>query len=109
MLKLSMSRLLASLPPSLPSLAQCNSAAQPKLVFQITSNLPAASSFTHPLILQTASLHTTTPERSRVKQTSRHKAFWHVKKLNKAEDEPVSGENKEFLQVLPGQTFCKIS
>ena len=35
-----------------------------------------------------------------MKQVSRHKAFWHVKKLNKAEDEPVTGENKEFLQVL---------
>ena len=99
MLKLPVTRLLASLPSQLPSLTQCTSAAQPKLVFQITSNLPSSSS-THPLILQTASLHTTTPDRSRVKQVSRHKAFWHVKKLNKAEDEPVTGENKEFLQVL---------
>ena len=105
MLKLSLSRLLASLPSQVPSLAQCNSASsQPKLVFQITSNLSAATT-TNPLILQTASLHTTRTERSRVKQTSRHKAFWHVKKLNKAEDEPVSGENKEFLQVQPGRTF----
>merc|ERR1719384_278501 len=55
---------------------------------------------THPLILQTTSLHTTTPERSRIKQTTRHKAFWHIKKLNKADDEPVSKENKEFLQAL---------
>ena len=99
MLKLSMSRLLTSALPSLPSLAQCNSgAAQPqKLVFQITSNLNATS---QPLVIQTSSLHTTTPERSRIKQTARHKAFWHIKKLNKAEDEPVSGENKEFLQVI---------
>ena len=106
MLKLSMSRLLASLPSQLPSLAQCNSAAaQPKLVFQITSSLPPASSSTHPLIVQTSSLHTTTPERSRIKQVSRHKGFWHIKKLNKADDEPVSGENKEFLQVIQGQPF----
>jgi len=99
MLKLPMTRLLASLSSQLPSLTQCSSAAQPKLVFQITSNLPSSSS-TPPLILQTTSLHTTTPDRSRVKQVSRHKAFWHVKKLNKAEDEPVTGENKEFLQAL---------
>ena len=31
---------------------------------------------------------------------SRHKAFWHVKKLNKAADEPLTGDNKEFLQEL---------
>ena len=142
MLKLSMTRLLSSL-PSLPSLAQCNPAAQP-LVFHVTSNLAAG---TQPLIFQTTSLHTTTSERSRIKQvfiiicsvcnfegnvhflcisdlnwlcskppislliehhyfqTTRHKAFWHIKKLNKAGDEPVSKENKEFLQVPTGHTL----
>ena len=95
MLKLSTSRLLSCL-PSVPSLAQCSSATQ-SLVFQSRTSF---SPQTPALVLQASFLHTTPPERSRIKQTSRHKAFWHIKKLNKADDEPVSKENKEFLQVL---------
>jgi len=77
-------------------LAHCSSAAQ-SLVFQSRTSL---SPQTPALVLQASFLHTTPPERSRIKQTSRHKAFWHIKKLNKADDEPVSKENKEFLQAL---------
>lgn len=45
-------------------------------------------------------LHTEPALRSRIKVVQRHKAFWHVKKLNKAGDEPVVKENREFLQEL---------
>ena len=29
---------------------------------------------------------------------ARHKPFWHIRKLNKAQDEPLTEENKEFIQ-----------
>lgn len=61
-----------------------------------------------PLIFQLpSSLHTGPSDglQSRVKQTSRHKPFWHIKKLNKAVDEPVTGTNKEFLQELLNETY----
>ena len=35
---------------------------------------------------------------SRIKRVARHKAFWHIKKLNKAQDEPLTEENKTFVQ-----------
>lgn len=56
-----------------------------------------------PLFFQLApSFHTGPAEgqQSRIKRVSRHKPFWHIKKLNKAVDEPVTGENKEFLKDL---------
>jgi hypothetical protein len=28
---------------------------------------------------------------------ARHKPFWHIRKLNKAQDEPLTEENKEFI------------
>jgi len=60
-----------------------------------------ASSFLQPfrsdLIIQFASLHLSASRESRIKRTARHKSMWHIKKLNKANDEPISKENKEFL------------
>jgi hypothetical protein len=35
---------------------------------------------------------------SRIKRVARHKPFWHIRKLNKAQDEPLTEENKEFIQ-----------
>jgi hypothetical protein len=29
---------------------------------------------------------------------ARHKPFWHIRKLNKAQDQPLTEENKEFIQ-----------
>jgi len=54
------------------------------------------------LLFQAAPLHTGPLEghQSRIKNVGRHKAFWHVKKLSKAPDEPVTSENREFLQDL---------
>ena len=37
-------------------------------------------------------------DQSRIKRSARHKAFWHAKKLNKADDSPLTDENKQFLQ-----------
>jgi len=45
-----------------------------------------------------SSFHTSSILDSRIKWRHRHKAFWHTKKLNKAEDSPITEENKEFLQ-----------
>jgi len=70
--------------------------------------LPSILSESLPLIFQLpSSLHTGPPDglQSRIKRTSRHKPFWHIKKLNKAVDEPVTGDNKEFLQDLIQETY----
>jgi len=48
--------------------------------------------------LQVQCIHTTSINDSRIKKVARHKPMWHIKKLNKAEDEPLSTENKTFLQ-----------
>jgi len=45
-----------------------------------------------------ATFHTSTVDQSRIKRSIRHKAFWHTKKLNKADDSPLTDENKQFLQ-----------
>jgi len=45
-------------------------------------------------------LHTTTSVNSRIKKTPRHKPMWHIKKLNKADDEPMSKENRGFMQEV---------
>jgi len=51
-----------------------------------------------PLIFEVASFHTSSLAEGRIKRIARHKPYWHIKKLNKAEDEPLTKENKEFLQ-----------
>jgi len=45
-----------------------------------------------------SSFHTSSILDSRIKWRQRHKPFWQVKKLNKAEDSPITEENKEFIQ-----------
>jgi len=46
----------------------------------------------------TAGFHTSIGLESRMKQTARHKPFWHSKKLNKTEDDPLLAENKDFIK-----------
>jgi len=43
-------------------------------------------------------LHTTASLESRIKRVNRHKPFWHVRKLNKVIDEPITEENQIFIQ-----------
>jgi len=50
-----------------------------------------------PIIFEVAFLHTSCVSESRIKRINRHKPYWHIKKLNKVEDEPLTKENKEFL------------
>jgi len=47
-----------------------------------------------------ANLHTNPVSYSRIKLNHRHKPFWHIKKLNKAIDEPVTHSNKGFIQEM---------
>jgi len=47
-----------------------------------------------------ANLHTNAVTYSRIKLTQRHKPFWHIKKLNKAEDEPLTHSNQDFIQEV---------
>ena len=47
----------------------------------------------------TASLHTSSgPRQSRIKWGHTHKPFYHVKKTNKAIDEPLTAANRAFVQ-----------
>jgi large subunit ribosomal protein L3 len=51
-----------------------------------------------PFTVPCCALHTTSTLDSRIKRTFRHKPFWQSKKLNKAPDEPITDENKAFIQ-----------
>jgi len=46
----------------------------------------------------TCYIHTSAVLESRIKRTARHKSFWHIKKLNKAPDEPLTEDNKLFIK-----------
>eukprot|EP00092_Neocalanus_flemingeri_P001256 GFUD01001342.1.p1 GENE.GFUD01001342.1~~GFUD01001342.1.p1 ORF type:complete len:390 (-),score=83.74 GFUD01001342.1:11-1138(-) len=59
------------------------------------------STFSHEFLnIPRVGIHTTTTVNSRIKKVVRHKPMWHIKKLNKAEDEPITGENRGFVQEL---------
>eukprot|EP00088_Acartia_fossae_P068539 TRINITY_DN8719_c0_g1_i2.p1 TRINITY_DN8719_c0_g1~~TRINITY_DN8719_c0_g1_i2.p1 ORF type:complete len:388 (-),score=53.94 TRINITY_DN8719_c0_g1_i2:405-1568(-) len=45
-----------------------------------------------------SSFHTASTLESRIKWRSRHKPFWHTKKLSKAEDDPLTEENQTFIK-----------
>ena len=64
-------------------------------VFPVSTYLP----------LSLAGLHTSTVDSSRIKKVARHKPMWHIKKLNKAEDEPMSKDNKAFLQEYQADKY----
>ena len=53
-----------------------------------------------------ASLHTSELCQSRIKKTARHKPMWHIKKLNKAIDEPMIKENKLFVQEVLNDQYA---
>jgi len=61
-------------------------------------NLANQSNFSLQNLLLVSSFHTSTSVESRIKRSQRHKAFWHSRKLNKALDEPITEENKQFIQ-----------
>ena len=50
-------------------------------------------------------LHTSTVSESRIKRAHRHKPMWHIKKLNKATDEPMTKENKLFIQEVINEQY----
>ena len=50
-------------------------------------------------------LHTSTVSESRIKRAHRHKPMWHIKKLNKAIDEPMTKENKLFIQEVINEQY----
>ena len=52
-----------------------------------------------------AAIHTSAVAESRIKRTRVHKQFFHVKKTNKHPDEPLTVENKAFVQDMIRQTY----
>ena len=63
------------------------------------SILPWSAASGHQLMLP-AGLHTSPASSSRIKKVQRHKPLWHIKKLNKAEDAPVTLENRDFIKEV---------
>jgi len=45
-------------------------------------------------------LHSSALTYSRIKLVQRHKPFWHIKKLNKTVDEPLTESNEEFIKEV---------
>ena len=54
-------------------------------------------------------LHTSTVSESRIKRAHRHKPMWHIKKLNKAIDEPMTKENKLFIQEVINEQYSGLN
>jgi len=50
-------------------------------------------------------LHTSPATYSRIKFVRRHKPFWHIKKLNKAVDEPMTESNQSFIQEMINERY----
>ncbi len=44
------------------------------------------------------SLHTSPALDARIKNRATHKSFWHIKKTNKALDDPITSANRDFLE-----------
>ena len=63
------------------------------------SLLPWSVGSRHQLVLPVC-LHTSPVSSSRIKKVQRHKPLWHIKKLNKAEDAPVTLENRDFIKEV---------
>jgi len=61
-------------------------------------NLAHQSNFSLQNLLLVSSFHTSSSVESRIKRSQRHKPFWQSRKLNKADDEPMTLENKQFIQ-----------
>ena len=53
-----------------------------------------------PQLVLPVCLHTSPVSSSRIKKVQRHKPLWHIKKLNKAEDAPVTLENRDFIKEV---------
>lgn len=70
---------------------------QPLLRFCVTRSAPVLG--------QAHGLHTGTVSESRIKRAHRHKPMWHIKKLNKATDEPMTKENKLFIQEVINEQY----
>ena len=68
------------------------------------SIVPWSVASRHQLVLP-ASLHTSTVSSSRIKKVQRHKPLWHIKKLNKAEDAPLTLENRDFIKEVVSDQY----
>lgn len=62
------------------------------------------SSTERPVIL-TSLFHTSSIKESRIKRSHVHKPFFHVKKTAKHQDEPLTLENKQFVQEMIKQSY----
>ena len=56
-------------------------------------------------MILTSLFHTSSPKESRIKRTHVHKQFFHVKKTAKHQDEPLTLENKQFVQEMIKQSY----
>ena len=66
-----------------------------------TFSLKISISRNFPQIIQaSASIHTSSTCQSRIKRVHNHKPFFHIKKTAKHPDEPISYENKSFIQDM---------
>jgi len=50
-------------------------------------------------------MHTSQVRDSRIKMRNTHKAFWHIKKTAKQEDDPVTPDNRDFIQQMIRANF----
>ena len=57
------------------------------------------------LVVPLAPLHTSPGLDSRIKRVHRHKPMWQIKKLNKAIDEPITKDNKLFVQEVMNDRY----
>jgi len=53
-----------------------------------------------------AFFHTTSLNQSRIKRSHTHKPFFHIKKTAKQADEPLTYENKSFIQEMINKTYA---
>lgn len=54
----------------------------------------------------TAFFHTTSSAQSRIKRTHTHKPFYHIKKTAKHPDEPLTYENKSFVEDMIKKSYA---
>lgn len=57
------------------------------------------------LFIANSSFHTSSSSNSRIKRSHTHKPFFHAKKTGKHPDEPITVENKSFIQEMIKQNY----
>lgn len=90
---------------SVPGL--CRHQSQPLLSFCVTRSAPVLGEAHGAGQIQ--GLHTSAASESRIKKAHRHKPMWHIKKLYKGTDEPMTKENKLFIQEVINEQYSGLS